>query len=239
MIVNRLMAWLPDLPENWSTPIAPSKPALPMECSARTVDAVASVQQDPIFRNLTETMGVFMPIDLRSKSPAEGLFQSNAAICSTFQGREPIGAPGAAAMAGGSVRQDRPRQGKGGKSTVHDTLRRLPQRLALHVDRAQQIRQALHSRRTDTAIICRHRSRAIPRSAALGNYRATEQFCRASSAARNSCRRATSTTAFPGRILETALSKAEADRRGEAEAAWLSRVPAAQAAGGCLQGGAA
>ena len=38
------------------------------------------MQQDPIFRNLTETMGVFMSIDLRSKTPAEGLFRSHAAI---------------------------------------------------------------------------------------------------------------------------------------------------------------
>src|SRR5262249_15298372 len=37
-------------------------------------------RSDPIGRNLGETMGVFMPIDLTSKTPAEGLFQSNAAI---------------------------------------------------------------------------------------------------------------------------------------------------------------
>jgi hypothetical protein len=34
----------------------------------------------PIDRNLTETMGVFMSINLRAKSPGEGLFESNAAI---------------------------------------------------------------------------------------------------------------------------------------------------------------
>ena len=38
----------------------------------------AAVQQDPIFRNLGETMGVYMSMDLRSKTPAEGLFRSSA-----------------------------------------------------------------------------------------------------------------------------------------------------------------
>ncbi len=36
--------------------------------------------QDPIGRNFGETMGVFLPVDLSSKSPADGLFQSNGAI---------------------------------------------------------------------------------------------------------------------------------------------------------------
>ena len=36
--------------------------------------------QSPIARNFGETMGVFLPVDLTSKSPAEGLFQSNGAI---------------------------------------------------------------------------------------------------------------------------------------------------------------
>jgi hypothetical protein len=40
----------------------------------------AGIIQDPINRNLGETVGVFLPIDLTSKSPEEGLFQSAAAI---------------------------------------------------------------------------------------------------------------------------------------------------------------
>ena len=35
---------------------------------------------DPFARNFGEAMGSFMPIDLTSESPAEGLFSSNAAI---------------------------------------------------------------------------------------------------------------------------------------------------------------
>ena len=80
MIVNRLVAWLPNIPENWSTPIAPSKPPFLWNAPQGLWTQWRSVQQDPIFRNLTEVMGVFMPIDLRSKSPAEGLFHSKAPI---------------------------------------------------------------------------------------------------------------------------------------------------------------
>ena len=40
----------------------------------------ARLIQNPIDRNFGETMGVFLPVDLSSKSPAEGLFQSNGAI---------------------------------------------------------------------------------------------------------------------------------------------------------------
>jgi mono/diheme cytochrome c family protein len=38
------------------------------------------VQQDPINRNFTEVMGVYMLMDLSSKTPCEGLFSSSAAI---------------------------------------------------------------------------------------------------------------------------------------------------------------
>ena len=54
------------------------------------------MQQDPIVRNLIETMGVFMPIDLPSKSPAEGLFRVQRRDPRPAAGREPVGAPGAA-----------------------------------------------------------------------------------------------------------------------------------------------
>jgi len=80
LIVNRLLATLPDIPENWSTPIAPTKPPFLWNAPQGLWTQWRGVQQDPISRNLTETMGVFMSIDLRSKTPAEGLFQSNAAI---------------------------------------------------------------------------------------------------------------------------------------------------------------
>lgn len=80
MIVNRLTAVLPGIPENWSTGTAPTKPPFLWNSGQGTWTQWRGVQQDPIFRNLTEAMGVYMSIDLRSKSPAEGLFKSHAAI---------------------------------------------------------------------------------------------------------------------------------------------------------------
>ena len=80
LIVNRMTATEPGIPENWSTPLAPTKPPFLWNAPQGWWTQWRGVQQDPIQRNLTETMGVFMPMDLRSKTPAEGLFQSNAAV---------------------------------------------------------------------------------------------------------------------------------------------------------------
>jgi hypothetical protein len=80
LIVNRLTADVPGLPENWSTPLAPTKPPFLWNAPQGLWTQWRGVQQDPIYRNLIESMGVYLPIDLRSKSPAEGLFHSDARI---------------------------------------------------------------------------------------------------------------------------------------------------------------
>ncbi|MFO1313391.1 MAG: di-heme-cytochrome C peroxidase [Burkholderiales bacterium] len=80
LIVNRLTNILPAIPENWSTPLAPTKPPFLWNAPQGLWTQWRGVQQVPIDRNLVETMGVFMSIDLQSKSPKEGLFDSNAAI---------------------------------------------------------------------------------------------------------------------------------------------------------------
>jgi hypothetical protein len=80
LIVNRLTSVEPDIPENWSTPLAPTKPPFLWNAPQSSWVQWRGVQQDPIQRNLTETMGVFMSMDLTSKTPAEGLFESNAAV---------------------------------------------------------------------------------------------------------------------------------------------------------------
>jgi len=80
MIVNRLVSSTPGIPENWSTPLAPTKPPFVWNSPQGTWTQWRGVQQDPINRNLTETMGVFMSMDLTSKTPQDGLFDSNAAI---------------------------------------------------------------------------------------------------------------------------------------------------------------
>jgi len=80
LIINRLTNILPAIPENWSTPLAPTKPPFLWNAPQGLWTQWRGVQQVPIDRNLVETMGVFMSIDLQSKSPKEGLFDSNAAI---------------------------------------------------------------------------------------------------------------------------------------------------------------
>jgi len=80
MIQNRMTANLPGIPENTSTPNAPVKPPFLWNAPQGLWTQWAAIVQDPIARNLGETMGVYMDINLRAASPAEGLFASNAAI---------------------------------------------------------------------------------------------------------------------------------------------------------------
>jgi cytochrome c2 len=80
MISNRLTATLPGIPENSSTPIAPVKPPFLWNAPQGLWTQWAAIVQDPLARNLGETMGVYMPINLRAKTPADGLFDANAAI---------------------------------------------------------------------------------------------------------------------------------------------------------------
>jgi hypothetical protein len=80
MIQNRQMATLTNIPENTATPIAPVKPPFLWNAPQGLWTQWAGIIQDPINRNFGETVGVFLPIDLTSKSPEEGLFQSAAAI---------------------------------------------------------------------------------------------------------------------------------------------------------------
>ena len=80
MIQNRLTANLTGIPENTSTAIAPVKPPFLWNAPQGLWTQWAAIVQDPIARNLGETMGVYMDINLRASSPVEGLFASNAAI---------------------------------------------------------------------------------------------------------------------------------------------------------------
>ena len=80
LIVNRLVSSVPGIPENLSTPLAPTKPPFVWNSPQGSWTQWRGVQQDPIFRNLVETMGVFMPMDLTSKTPQDGLFDSAANV---------------------------------------------------------------------------------------------------------------------------------------------------------------
>ena len=80
LIANRVVGVLPNIHENWTTPIAPVKPPFLWNAPQGLWTQWSGIVQDPIARNFGETAGVYLPIDLTSKTPAEGLFQSNAAI---------------------------------------------------------------------------------------------------------------------------------------------------------------
>lgn len=80
MIQNRLTANLTGIPENTSTPIAPVKPPFLWNAPQGLWTQWAAIVQDPLARNLGETMGVYMDINLHASSPADGLFASNAAL---------------------------------------------------------------------------------------------------------------------------------------------------------------
>ena len=80
MIVDRTTATLSGIRENWSTGNAPVKPPFLWNAPQGLWTQWSAFAQSPIARNFGETMGVFLPVDLASKSPAEGLFQSNGAI---------------------------------------------------------------------------------------------------------------------------------------------------------------
>jgi hypothetical protein len=80
LIVARSTSELTGIPQNWSPGIAPTKPPFLWNAPQGRWTQWGGYAWDPISRNLGETMGVYLPIDLTSKTPAEGLFQSNAAI---------------------------------------------------------------------------------------------------------------------------------------------------------------
>ena len=80
MINNRVTANLPGIPANTSTPIAPVKPPFLWNAPQGLWTQWAAIVQSPLARNFGETTGVYMPMNLRAKTLAEGLFDSNAAI---------------------------------------------------------------------------------------------------------------------------------------------------------------
>jgi hypothetical protein len=80
LIYNRVTAEMTGISENWSTPIAPVKPPFLWNAPHGTWTQWNAILRDPIVRNVGETLGVFLPINLHAKTPAEGLFESNAAI---------------------------------------------------------------------------------------------------------------------------------------------------------------
>jgi hypothetical protein len=80
LIFNRALARLPEILENSTIPVAPTKPPFLWNAPHGLWTQWRGTVQDPIKRNVQESIGVFLPLDLSSKSPAEGLFQSSVPI---------------------------------------------------------------------------------------------------------------------------------------------------------------
>jgi len=80
LILNRKFNIAPEIPQNWFPPLAPTKPPFLWNAPQGSWTQWSGIQQDPINRNFGETQGVYMPMDLTSKSPEEGLFDSNARL---------------------------------------------------------------------------------------------------------------------------------------------------------------
>jgi hypothetical protein len=80
LIVNRVTSIAPDIPQNWAPPLAPTKPPFLWNAPQGSWTQWRGVQTDPIGRNLIETMGVYMHMNLTAKSPKEGLYDSNARL---------------------------------------------------------------------------------------------------------------------------------------------------------------
>ncbi len=80
LIANRLMTFQTNIPQNWFPPLAPVKPPFLWNAPQGSWTQWSATVQDPITRNYGETVGVYMPMDLTSKTPEEGLFDSNARL---------------------------------------------------------------------------------------------------------------------------------------------------------------
>ena len=77
LIYDRVVSILPDIPQNWITPVAPSKYPFLWNSPQGLWTQWSAVQQDPISRNTGETEGVALSIDMTSKTPEAGLFDSS------------------------------------------------------------------------------------------------------------------------------------------------------------------
>jgi hypothetical protein len=80
LILNRKLTIAANIPQNWFPPLAPTKPPFLWNAPQGSWTQWSGALQDPIMRNYGETQGVYMPMDLTSKTPEEGLFDSNARI---------------------------------------------------------------------------------------------------------------------------------------------------------------
>src|ERR1044072_1396538 len=76
LITNRMLATETGIAENWSSPMAPVKPPFVWNAPQGSWTQRSGTVQAPIARNHGETLGVYLPMDFRSRTPQDGLFES-------------------------------------------------------------------------------------------------------------------------------------------------------------------
>ena len=75
-IHNRVLGSALGVPENWVANLAPSKPPFLWNAPQSAWVQWAGFAMDPLGRNSGEALGVFVKLDVTSKTPADGLFDS-------------------------------------------------------------------------------------------------------------------------------------------------------------------
>jgi hypothetical protein len=76
LIHNRAIAGATRLAENWEATLAPAKPPFLWNAPQSSWVQWTGFASDPLIRNSTESLGVFVRVDFASKSPEDGLFES-------------------------------------------------------------------------------------------------------------------------------------------------------------------
>ena len=76
LIHNQVQSNILGIPENWRSAVAPVKSSFVWNIPQSSWAQWSGVLKDPVLRNVGEVLGVFAKIDLTSKTPAEGLFNS-------------------------------------------------------------------------------------------------------------------------------------------------------------------
>ena len=76
LIHNRAIGGATGMTENWMAALAPAKPPFLWNAPQSAWVQWSGVASDPLVRNATESLGVFIRADLRSKTPEDGLFES-------------------------------------------------------------------------------------------------------------------------------------------------------------------
>jgi hypothetical protein len=119
LIHSRVLGNAMDRPENWVAALAPVKPPFLWNAPHSAWVQWTGFASDPMVRNATESMGVFLRVDLRSESPEKGLFECS--VRSTA--RRPPAAASSSPRTAPSATRPTPTAGACRKSTASASSR--------------------------------------------------------------------------------------------------------------------